>query len=415
MKRIFIIFGIVLFLIILGVGAVWFSAQAPDTSGTDEGPITRTFSPFGFISDIFTDTTTTLTPGTDVASTAEEITTRSVYDILSVQRAYKVTDVPVASAVFVSIDTGTTTEEHLRYVERETGHIKDLVLDTNTTVRVSNTTIPRIQEALWGNGGSLVALRYLGDDKETIETYLGVVGEEIGDTFSGAFLPKNIDTITLNPAAPEVFYLLDTNPGVVGRLYSAETGTTEAFFASPISEWLASWGGSTIFLSTKPSNGVLGFGYSVNPQTGVVAQILSNIPALTGLPNSTGDVLVGSVSNNTTNISLYGQVSGVAEDLSAGNTLPEKCVWLDDARALCAIPNTPKQGLPDSWYQGIVSFNDSFWIISTDANLTDYLFDHTVTKEEVDAISLVANSNASLVAFVNKKDSHLWIAQISNN
>lgn len=415
MKRTLTIFGIVLFLIILGVGAVWFSAQTPSTPNTDDGVVTRTFSPFGFISDIFTGETNTPTPNTDTSSTTEEISTRSVYDILNVQRAYRVTDVPVAGATFVSVDTGTTTEEHLRYVERETGHIRDLVLNSNNTERVSNTTIPRIQEALWGNRGSLVVLRYLDDDKETIETYVASIGEDGSDTLSGSFLSKNIDTIALNPTSPQVFYLLGTNPGVSGRVYNAETGETGAVFSSPISEWLAVWSGSSIFLSTKPANGVFGFGYSVSPTTGATAQILSNIPALTGLPNSNGDVLVGSVSNNTTNISLYGQVSGVVEDLSAGNTLPEKCVWLSDNQALCAIPDKSEQGLPDSWYQGLVSFSDSFWVIGTDVNLTDYLFDSGVTREDVDAINLVTNSDATLFAFVNKKDSRLWIARVSDN
>ncbi len=415
MKRTLTIFGIVLFLIILGVGAVWFSTQTPNTTDMpNDGTVTRTFSPFGFISEIFSTTTNTPTPGTDTASTTEEVSTRSVYDILSVARAYKVTDVPVASAVFVSVNTGTTTEEHLRYVERETGHIKDLVLSTNTTERLSNTTIPRIQEALWGNGGSLVALRYLDDDKETIETYLGEVGSS-SDSLQGSFLPKNIDTIALHPTTPRVFYLLATNPGVAGRVYNAETGSTQAVFSSPISEWLATWSETSLFLSTKPSNGVLGFGYSVNPLTGAAAQIITNVSALTGLPNDRGDILVGSVTKEKPTLSLYGQVSGVIETLSAGNTLPEKCVWFTNERVLCAIPDTTYQNLPDSWYSGIVSFNDSFWIIGTDENTTDYLFDQNTTKEDVDAINLVVNKDASLFAFVNKKDSRLWIARISEN
>lgn len=416
MKRTLIIVGVALLILILGIGAIWFASSTPGTplDGTTNVP-TRTFSPFGFITDIFSDTQEpTQLPGD--TTPPEEPASRSVYDILSVQRAYQVLDVPVAGALFVSVVVGTTTEERLRYVERETGHIKDLVLDTGVTKRISNTTIPRIQEVLWGNNGMLVALRYLGDDKETIETYVATLGadEEFG-SLSGIFLPQHISTITLHPSLPQTFYLLPTNPGVAGRIYNASTGITSSVFSSPISEWLASWNaGSYVFLSTKPANNTPGFGYTLNPTTGATAKVISNKGALTGLPNSAGDILVGSVQRDTMLLSVYEQTGGISEHITGG-TLSEKCVWMDTERVLCGIPNTGATNLPDAWYAGSVFFSDSFWVIDTETGLSDYLFGTAEIPTAVDATHLSTTNTASLFSFINKRDSRLWVARVSES
>ena len=42
-------------------------------------------------------------------------------------------------------------EEMFRYVDRATAHVSDFYATSSKRVRVSNTTIPRIQEVAWGN------------------------------------------------------------------------------------------------------------------------------------------------------------------------------------------------------------------------------------------------------------------------
>ncbi len=418
MKKSFIIvIIIVLFITALGIGVILLSPSKTPTVDDSITVPTKTFSPFSFITDIFSDDngSSTDTESSDVATTTEDGgTSRSVYDILTLSPVLKVAEGPVAGATFVSLKNGTTTEEHLRYVERETGHMYDLVLDTNAKVRLSNTTIPRVQEALWGANGGLVVLRYLSDDKETIETYAATIAttSDTSTTLSGTFLPQNIDTITVSPFSPQVFYLLATKPGVAGRLYNAATGETRAVFSSPVSEWLAAWGTPTsVVLSTKPSYLSLGFAYVLNLGTGGTSRLLENTLALTTLPNSAGDILVGSLQSNTMTISRYDAGAKTLNRL-AGGTLPEKCVWADAVSAVCALPETTSGSFPDVWYEGSVSFTDSVWKIDTQKNLTDFLFDASVTNEPFDAIYLSLNNTATLLSFINKKDGSLWIASL---
>lgn len=410
MKRTLIIFGIVLLIVLLGIGVVWFGTQAPSTTGTGTDVSPRSFLPFGSLSDFFTNTTTTPTPSATGTSPTTEDVTVSVRDTLKTQPARALVDVPVASATFVETTNGTTTEEHLRYVERNTGHVSDVALDSGITTRVSNTTVPRIEEALWGDNGTLLALRYLDADGETIETFLGRIDAENAG-LPGSFLPKNIRTIALHPTEPKVFYLLDTGTGVVGRLYDAEKNTTVALFSSPLSEWAASWNaGSFIFLSTKPSTQSAGIAFVLNPQTGAATRVLTGTQTLLGLPGPSGSVLFGFRESSTPRIGLFDPNTRETTTLS-GNTLPEKCTWLDTTEVACALPEDTTGNIPDAWYEGSQSFNDGMWVIDTKKNLTDFLFDARDTGEEFDATHLVANSDGTLVAFVNKKDSRLWIAQ----
>ena len=61
----------------------------------------------------------------------------------------RVSNTAVASAI--TFESGE--EVVIRFIERETGHIFDTTTTSLPQTRVSNTTIPRIQEVLWLPGG----------------------------------------------------------------------------------------------------------------------------------------------------------------------------------------------------------------------------------------------------------------------
>lgn len=417
MKKTLIIVSIILLVGAVGIGAFWYLLETPredaETGEPAVGP--RTFAPFDFITDIFEEEVATTAPTGDGGAPISE--TRSVYALLQARPGFTVTDAFVTSATFVPHALGTTTpDERLRYIERETGHVYDLSLASGATERISNTTIPRVQEALWGNGGEFLAVRYLDADGETVQTFAGTLtpDDEGGQgSLEGAFLPQNIHTIALHPSESRVFYLLETSAGVVGRIFDAATGQTASLFSSPLTEWTASWKSpSTIFLHTKPSFGALGFGYLLNPASGVSTRVLGNTLALTGLPGPSGDILVGSMQSDILALSFYDTSSGARTALAL-STLPEKCSWLDTSRVLCAIPHVTHPRVPDAWYEGSVFFDDSVWIVDVTTNITDYLFDSTVLGTSFDATHLSVSGDEAILAFINKKDARLWVASLS--
>ena len=86
----------------------------------------------------------------------------------------------------------------LRYVARATGNIYETFADKIEEQKFSGTVIPQIYEALFGNKGQSVIMRYLKGDGRTIETFVSNLPKELlgADTtvvneIKGSFLPEN--------------------------------------------------------------------------------------------------------------------------------------------------------------------------------------------------------------------------------
>lgn len=308
--------------------------------------------------------------------------------------------------------------ESARYVIRETGRIEDLSLETGDTKRVTNTTVPRIQEALFGVNGSAVALRYLGDDNETIETYVAPLPTDpyaSSTELVGVFFRRNITSFAFSPDTQEVFYLTAGDAGATGRIDTLSGTGARVIFSLPISEWLASWvTPASIDLATKPSYLALGAAERVR-KSGGITRTFSGTRGLTILPNPDGTRMLFSTSDGTTTRFFVRDLSTRENTEFLIPTLPEKCVWADSVRAVCAVPSQIRGAMPDLWYQGSVSFTDSFWMLNTEDGRVDFLFDpsETSARENVDAMMLALSHDNTVLAFINKKDLHGWVADLS--
>jgi len=124
-------------------------------------------------------------------------------------------DKPV-SGIGVFGDSATST---IRFVERETGHVFEIGEEEAVSRRITNTTIPRIQEALFATKDS-VLIRYLADDSETLQTFAAqimpaVLGEGEGE-LTGTFFPQNAESAAT--FGDLVFYTVyDEGRGYVSR------------------------------------------------------------------------------------------------------------------------------------------------------------------------------------------------------
>ena len=67
----------------------------------------------------------------------------------------------------------------LRYVERATGNIYQTFADKIEEKKFSDTLIPMVYEAFFGNKGNSVIMRYLKADAKTIVTFAGTLPKEI--------------------------------------------------------------------------------------------------------------------------------------------------------------------------------------------------------------------------------------------
>jgi hypothetical protein len=324
---------------------------------------------------------------------------------------------------------------YVRYMDRATGHIFESKTDETTTQKISNTTIPKVYEAIFTPSGNSLIARFLDRD-ENISTYYitlknkAVVATSTKNTATttatvnsksieeksilkdavGTYLTSNIKELAMSPSGTKILEsLYGGNGGIIALLDSNNKSRT--ILSHPLREWLLSIPSETkAVITTKPSGASFGFSYLLDLATGNMKKIVGSIYGLTILPNKNlSTYIVGEASNNLFKISIFSETE--TKDISL-KTLPEKCVWSNKSSELlyCAVPNNKPFGMyPDDWYKGKVSFEDSLWSINTKSGETKFISD--LAKESgqsIDAINLYISSDDKYMTFINKIDLTVW-------
>lgn len=324
----------------------------------------------------------------------------------------KIWPAPTAGGMIFGNGAATT----LRFTDRSTGHIYEMLATDREPRRISNTTIPKVYEAVWGSDGKTVYARYLkGETNPSIETYEIKLASSTSQSFTGVFLPKNIASLVTNPLGDKAFYLTMGTAGATGYLWQKSGKSRISIFSSQLSEWLASWPNeNSILLSSKPSGTSPGFAYFLNSKTGEIKKIVEGIKGLTVLGNPKADLVL--VGGNGLSLGIWKQKDNTLGSLPL-NTLPEKCVWKDDQTVYCAVPDSTPGGVyPDNWYQGSISFKDSLWELNTATLSTDLTLPLSLTAgEDFDVISPILSPDKKNLIFINKKDLSLWLLELTQN
>lgn len=322
---------------------------------------------------------------------------------------------PLAGVASLTRDSKT----HFRYIERATGHIFETPADSLDITRITNTTVPKIYEAQWGVGAGSILLRYLKDDEETINTFYASFGSASTTqtaNLNGTFLAPNIGSTVFSPLGTSIAYTV-THAGA--SLYTADTEALKPklIFVSPLREWLLLWPEkNTLTLTTRASAGVDGFMYAISPTTGASRKILSSVKGLTTLMSPDGKkVLYAGNENGSIELHLL-TISGNVDVGVPFTTLPEKCVWSEKSSNLifCAVPkNFLDSTLPDTWYQGKVSFDDALWSYDTITGTTVRLLDPSTYSQSFDMVAPSLSANENFILFINKKNLLGWTYKLT--
>jgi len=350
-------------------------------------------------------------------------------------RLYELHKLPVAGVGLFEDGSGPYRSVSARYVERGLGHVFDTPLHTYKESRIVNETRPRITEALWGNNGRSVVLRYLDkDDAGAIITRainilpllpsysIGTSTEETSVDFNKTeevFFPDYIPFMSTAEDNSNTVFYLENNPGSsVGSISDYNNTNNSKIFNSSFTEWLPQFPNkSLVTLTTKPSSDVPGYMYFVNTKTNSIIKILSNIKGLTTLTSRNSSfVLYSETKNSLPELMVYSVAK--EEALSSGlKTLPEKCVWGRENHrfAYCAVPRgLPPGEYPDQWYQGLISFSDELWEIDTNTmGKRKIMSPADFGVSSFDIINPSISSDDVYLVFTNKLTSTPWLYRIS--
>jgi|GEM_PF-602230 len=320
----------------------------------------------------------------------------------------------------------------VRYVSREKGFVFQVDPQTGETTQLTNTTIPRIHEALWAAGGNAVILRSLAQDAITgadvIKTYLayltlpatvGTSTDSAVGSLRGSYLPDNITAISVAPNGNALFYLLPTPDGVSGTIVTVNTKVAKEVLRSTFSEWTPELlNNGSVMLTTKPSAKIPGFSYLYDTNAKTFTKLLREKNGLTTHVAPAGTRLLYS-ENISANLLLgtydrkgFAGDEGIISHESGISlaTLPEKCAWGKGALVVCgAFTPTQGSGIPDEWYRGEMSFSDSFWLVNTNTSEIKFLADPVeAIKKQFDVTSPALISDGNTMLFIDKNDGTLW-------
>jgi hypothetical protein len=354
----------------------------------------------------------------NVATSTNVVVENTITTPADLNRFRQISTDPISG--FSIVENTKTQKTDIHYILRANGNIYETYSDSPEQKRLSITTIPKVYESVWMPDGQKLIIRYLKDVTENVQTFSVKINpatttlNEFEGGVDGNHLSENIKNIAVSPKGDRIFYLTSSLSGSSAYISKTDGLNKKIIFESPLTEWLVSWPKEEIIaMTTKPSANIPGYMYSLNSQTGSFYRIIGDIKGLTTKMNSAGtEVLYSDSSRITPKIYLYNIKKGESKVLPF-NTLPEKCVWgnTDSKMIYCAIPKTFPTGeqFPDSWYQGLISFDDSLWAINTDTLATSLIFD--IEKESgirMDISEIQIDKKDNYLFFTNKTDLTFW-------
>src|SRR3989344_2500568 len=325
-------------------------------------------------------------------------------------RLWRVNSSPVAGAGFVS--SGSTTI--LRFIERSTGHIFDADPETGTVVRRTNKLIPRVYEAMVGNGDSVIE-RSL-DDKGVLSTFSGTLGTTTVDGFvplTGVDLGSEVRDIAISGVPDAVF--LASRSGMTFLIRSMLGGEKpkEIISLAGGDFNLALVHDGRMILTERAASGIPSNSYEA--QSGTLVPLVRNVPGLTLLAHaSSSAVLIGSDDGQSLSLSLRSSKDASAVSLPI-RTTADKCAWAPGTSltAYCAVPQeSPGPGFLTNWYRGTVHTTDSWFEVDGAAGTATAFFSmdaESITDVEHPSVDDTGN----YLAFMNARDKSLWILRIT--
>jgi hypothetical protein len=308
----------------------------------------------------------------------------------------------------------------VRYIEKATGHIFEVEMFSPKNERISNTTIPLVYNAVWGNNASSLIARYLDDDDVTVSTYsislknisttTTAVSSTTENTIAGLAFPGGISDVSVSGTS--VFYLVQSTNASQGFVSNFDGSKKKLIWNSEIKELNSQFvNDKTVALNTKPYQNIPGFLYFVDTTTGGVKRILGNIPGLSTLSDNLGASVLYLEQGSTVKFLLFDVKSKTKKEISP-RTFPEKCVFSkkDSSIVYCAVPKILIDNTTlTSWYQGKISLSDDIWKYNLKDGTSNIL--GSLSEEaggNIDVTTPLLSQSEQYLVFINKIDNSLW-------
>lgn len=384
-KTILIVAGILFLLTIIGVWIYLFVFGAPQNAN-----------------DVFTNFGITGTDRTDSGFEEQPFVVDTEPETANgtPQTLRQLTTRPVAGMTFLEGNV-------VRYVERGTGHIYDISLDTGSETQVTNTTHTHVTDAHISSSGNRVILTTTATDNKRVRVGSIVKNDEGAEVLDSLLLPEGASEAGFSSDESEVLYMLKTDSGAEAHAYTFVDGNDRILFTVPFSELRVLWGNPT-YIYTKPTAALTGYVYEV--ANGELQYVRSGGRGLSVFKYEDGFITTEDLDAETLTI-VYDSEFTYQMRIPI---YPEKCTGMPEGNLelLCAAPleQTLGTAYPDDWYKGVVTFQDILWGIDVEAESATVLADPFIeTGRVIDVAHVTTNSDGTQFLLINKNDGALWL------
>lgn len=325
-----------------------------------------------------------------------------------------------------------------RFMNRSNGNIMEATSKNLSQERITNTTIPKIYNAVFVSKDSVV-IQYLNELNTVRTSFIKLINQEDveedqnnnASSTATTTTPRfnrdfsEIQTTNLSDGINNViskdgvvlYTASNQSDSLNGFVFDEKTPETNSLVFNTDIEYLNIYwdGNNDLLFGTKPSINASNYLFEYDTNTESRNKILSAGPAFSFLPNNDFSlILFSDTSAQLVNSYVYNTETDEYSFLDNGTFPGEKCVWsqLEVGVVFCAIPQETLSELSlISWYRGETSFNDVLYKINVLTGEQDFIEEF---DGEFDVIKPQLSENEEYFVFINKKDLSLWSLKISD-
>ena len=418
-RRLLIIIGFVVFLVIIVL--VWYFYYAKPvidpTSDTSRDPIPQQENKprSGFIFPFWDTPETTST--TEVIDPLQEPlvklwnqpATGQTFVVEDVLKEITASSTEGTSTVMVK-RTVRATSTFILFVDRTTGYVHKYNTELGKTFQVSNSVFPGIHDAYIFDNGKRIIMRYIDQEKNNITSIVATIpsvsdNQDASPLENIQYLTGEVSSVAISKNKKEASYIVTTSNG--SSIYTIRASNKpELVTSSPFKDWTLSYGGNSLFVTTKPSAYVEGSTFSIPSFELQVAD-------KTGLLSiqDSSNFLFNSMWSKSGIVTFFVN-NGDIQVLSV-KTLPSKCRFSFNNFIICGVPRTlpsnSTEGLPDDWFQGRTLFADDIMMIDKKSGESYTVYSFNEKEGEFDIVNLDISEGSDMYSFTRKQDRTLWL------
>lgn len=298
--------------------------------------------------------------------------------------------------------------QKVKYYAKDNGNVYESRFNGTGLTRTSNAVLPGLLKVLWSPDKTQVISIFKDAQVGVRKVYYSYA--------TGASKPLNasIQFVGWSQKGNKIAYQFFDETRNVNSISIADPDGSnfKNIFPTRLRDLIIEWPkADVIAFRSKPSGLAQSVFFGLNPETGSLTKILSNVYGLSALWSPNGEkALFSQTDEKGKNLTLQAtDWQGTDTQSARTNTFAEKCVWaLDNKTIFCAVPRILPQNavLPDDYYKNILNISDDFWQINLDTG--------GQTKIDVgedislDATELLINPQEDYLLFINRKDGLLY-------